>query len=706
MSRSNASNKITPAALQAQLQQAIGLHQHGFLAQAEALYRGVLQARPAHPDALHLLGVLCVQGQRHAEGVDLIQRSVAINSHQSAPYSNLGNALTAMGRHSEAIAAFNKAIALKPDYAEALSNRGNALLALGRAQEALASYDKALALRPDLPEAWSNRGNALRFLQRHAEALASQDKALALRPDYAEAHMNRGTILADLRRDDEAVASYDKALACRPDYAEAYTNRGNALRAAGRLVEAAQSHERSLALNPNNPDAHANLGVVHGDMGSGALAAAAFRRALAINPDLLGVHSNLLLSLSHQADGSPEDYLAEARRFGERAAQLAQQVRAAQPLPDVTPRPLAGRRLRVGLVSGDLQNHPVGFFLETILAHLQDSRIELTAYATQAREDDLTRRIKPCFARWRTIAGMSDAAAAHLIVEDRIDVLLDLAGHTADNRLPLFAWKPAPVQASWLGYFASTGVQAIDHVLVDAVSVPPDHAGHFLERLIYLPDTRLCFSPPEEAAALAVAPSPATETGTVTFGCFQNLGKIGEEVLQAWSRIMRACPDARLWIQNKQMDGQATQALFASRLSAAGIAAERVTLHGPLPRGGYLTSYAQVDLLLDTFPYPGGTTTCEALWMGVPTLTLAGRTLLSRQGASMMACAGLQDWIASDVDDYVNKAVAHAGQVQQLALLRSGLRDRVQACALFDARLFARRLEEALLTMWAERAGA
>ncbi|RZI84842.1 MAG: tetratricopeptide repeat protein [Rubrivivax sp.] len=650
------------------------------------------------------MGVLCVQGQRHAEGVDLIQRSVAINGHQSAPHSNLGNALMALGRHEQALSAFNKAIALKPDYPEALSNRGNALLALGRAQEALASYDTALALRPDLPEAWSNRGNALRFLQRHAEALASQDKALALRPDYAEAHMNRGTILADLRRDDDAVASYDKALACRPDYAEAYTNRGNALRAAGRLVEAAQSHERSLALNPNNPDAHANLGVVHEDMGLGAPAAAAFRRALAINPDLLGVHSNLLLSLSHQADCSPQDYLAEARRFGERAAQLAQKARAAQPEPAVTPQPLGGRRLRVGLVSGDLQNHPVGFFLETILAHLQDSRVELTAYATQAREDDLTRRIKPCFAQWRTIAGMSDAAAAQLIAQDRIDVLLDLAGHTAANRLPLFAWKPAPVQASWLGYFASTGVEAIDHVLVDAVSVPPEHAGHFLERLVYLPDTRLCFSPPEEAAALPVAPSPAAANGTVTFGCFQNLGKIGDEVLQAWSRIMRACPEARLWIQNKQMDGQATQALFVSRLSAAGIATERVALHGPMPRGDYLASYAQVDLLLDTFPYPGGTTTCEALWMGVPTLTLAGRTLLSRQGASMMACAGLQDWIASDVDDYVSKAVAHAGQVQQLAWLRSGLREQVQTCALFDARLFASRLEEALLTMWAERA--
>lgn len=700
MSKSNASAaKLSPAALQAQLQQAIGLHQHGFLGQAETLYRSILQARPAHPDALHLLGVLCVQGQRHAEGVDLIQRSVAINGHQPGPYSNLGNALTAMGRHEEALSAFNKAIALKPDYPEALSNRGNALLALGRAKEALASYDKALALRPDLPEAWSNRGNALRFLQRHADALASHDKALALRPDYAEAHMNRGTILADLRRDDEALASYDKALACRPDYAEAYTNRGNALRAAGRLVEAAQSHERSLALKPDYPDAHANLGVVYDDMGLGTRAAEAFRRALAINPDLLGVHSNLLLSLSHQPDCSPEDYLAEARRFGERAAKMA------PPAPAVAPAPLAGRPLKVGLVSGDLQNHPVGFFLETILAHLQGSRIELTAYATQAREDDLTRRIKPFFTHWRMIAGMSDAAAARLIADDSIDVLLDLAGHTAANRLPLFAWKPAPVQASWLGYFASTGVQAVDHVLVDAVSVPPDHAGHFLESLIYLPDTRLCFSPPQEAATLPVAPAPAARTGTVTFGCFQNLGKIGDEVLQAWSRIMHACPDARLWIQNKQMDGQATQAMFMARLTDHGIAAERVTLRGPVSRGDYLASYAQVDLLLDTFPYPGGTTTCEALWMGVPTLTLAGHSLLGRQGASMMACAGLGDWIAADVDDYVAKGVMRAGQVPQLTALRAGLRDQVQVCPLFDARLFANRLETALLAMWADKAG-
>lgn len=695
MSKSkNSSVKITPAQMTAQLQQAMALHQQGALAQAEAMYQALLGVRPQHVDALHLLGILHVQTGRIEAGIELIRKSISINGYQSAPHSNLGNALMALQHHEEAIQSYNKAIALKPDYAEAYNNRGNAFNALGRYREALASYDKALALRPDLAETHSNRGNALRGLQRHDEALASYDQALARSPGHAEAHMNKGTTLVDLYRHQEALACYDRALALNPSYAQACTHKGNVLRELGRLEEAAACHQRAIALAPGHDDAYGNLGVVQQELGQGGQAIQTYRSALAINPGNLRIHSNLLFAMSSHLACSPQDYLTEARHFGELAASKAGavNVQAAQGPAD--------RPLRVGLVSGDLKNHPVGFFLEAILTQLDPSRIELVAYATHPREDDLTQRIKPLFAHWRMIAALDDRSAADLIAQDRVDILVDLAGHTAENRLPLFAWKPAPVQVSWLGYFASTGLASMDYLLADAVSVPPDHESHFTETIWRLPETRLCLSPPAQPEQAPVAPPPALEQGYVTFGCFQNMSKMNTPVLDSWARVMQALPEARLLIQNKQMDCAETRALLMSRLSAVGVDPGRVMLRPPLARHGYLNAYAQVDILLDTFPYPGGTTTCEALWMGVPTVTLAGETLLSRQGASILTCAGLADWITEDVDGYVAAALRHAGDVAALAALRSQLRARVTNTALFDARRFASHWQDALQAMW------
>jgi predicted O-linked N-acetylglucosamine transferase (SPINDLY family) len=360
--------------------------------------------------------------------------------------------------------------------------------------------------------------------------------------------------------------------------------------------------------------------------------------------------------------------------------------------------PIAAERLRVGLVSGDLLNHPVGYFVESLLCALDPSRIELFAYPTQPLADALTARIQPRFAAWRPLYGRSDAAAAKLIHDDGLHVLIDLSGHTAHNRLPVFAWKPAPVQVSWLGYFATTGLAEIDYLLADAVSVPPEHHDHFTEKIWYLPDTRLCFTPP--AIDVPVTPLPAQANGYVTLGSFQNLAKLGEAVLDRWGRILAALPNARLRVQNKQLADPGVRAQLIERLRRAGIEPERVALHGPMPRRDYLAAHAEVDFIVDTFPFPGGTTTCEALWMGVPTLTLAGDRLIARQGASLLAAAGLNDWIAHSEAEYVEQALAFARDVPALAALRSSLRAQALRSPLFDATGFARNFECALRKMW------
>ena len=315
---------------------------------------------------------------------------------------------------------------------------------------------------------------------------------------------------------------------------------------------------------------------------------------------------------------SPDEYLAEARRFN---CKLKTRPFGGRDRPRAS-----GGRLRVGFVSGDLRTHPVGFFLEGILQHLDPSKFELFAYPTIAKADELTARIRPRFSRWHLLKGQTDEAAAQAIRADQIDILLDLAGHTGDNRLPVFGLRPAPVQVSWLGYFASTGVSAMDYVLADDVCVPLGSEHFFTEKVWRLPQTRLCFTPPTDGTTPNVSALPALERGYITFGCFQRLPKITDSVLGLWQQVFAALPDARLLLQSHQTGRPLYVEQILTRLARVGIHADRVTVRGPAHRSAYLQSYAKVDMVLDTFPYTGGTTTCEALWMGVPTVTLTGET--------------------------------------------------------------------------------
>jgi predicted O-linked N-acetylglucosamine transferase (SPINDLY family) len=481
---------------------------------------------------------------------------------------------------------------------------------------------------------------------------------LEIKPDYGEAHVNLGAILKEQGRLGEAEASYRRALEIKPDFAAAHFNLGNALREQGRLAEAEAS----------------------------------YGRALEFEPDYLEARSNLLFALNYGASHTPSFCLNEAREYGRR---LGKNVGARFSSWQCLARP---ERLRVGLMSGDMRSHPVGYFLEGLLAHIDSVRVELIAYPTQDTADELTARIRPHFAAWKPLIGRSDEAAARSIHADGVHVLLDLSGHTAGHRLPVFAWKPAPVQVSWLGYFATTGVPEMDYLLADEIGVPAADREQFTEAIWYLKDTRVCFTAPKVDAVVALL--PALLKGNITFGCFQNLTKLGDEVLAVWRTIFAALPDAQLRLQCKQLRDPAAKKHLAQRLQQHGIAPTRVAMHGPVDREAYLAAHAEVDFILDTFPYPGGTTTCEALWMGVPTLTLAGNTLLARQGASLLAAAGLPEWVAANKADYVGKAIALASDLPKLAALRGALRRQVLESPLFDAPGFARNFEAALWAMW------
>jgi predicted O-linked N-acetylglucosamine transferase (SPINDLY family) len=457
-------------------------------------------------------------------------------------------------------------------------------------------------------------------------------------------------------------------------------------------------------------------------LGSGDLAGAlaCFEAALAQEPDFDFASLCRVHALSCSVDCVPQQYLQAARAHGARLATVAVPY-GDWSLPYVpTAECSADAPLRVGLVSGNFHEHPVGYFLESLVQALSPHRagarpsVQLFAYDNRSDEDALTARLRPDFTHWETIVGADDAWVARKIHSHGLHVLIDLDGYTDGNRLGVFAWRPAPLQLSWLGYWASTGLDAIDAVLADEVGLPPALEGQFSEAIGRMPHSRLCYSPPvTRSPGLAFAPTvpplppasplPALRSGYITFGCFQSPVKITNEALRTWGQVMQAVPGSRLRLVCRQSLNPTLAQAWALRLLAAGIAPGRVDLAPMESRRDYLASYADVDMVLDTFPATGGTTTCDALWSGVPTLTLAGHTLLARQGASLLCAAGLPGWVAVDQADFVRRAVAFAQDWPGLSTLRAGLREHVLTSPLMDATRFAVDWERALRDLWARK---
>lgn len=579
--------------------------------------------------------------------------------HPNVPPIETGLALLQAGRLAEAAAVFRQILAVRPNYADALHLLGLVAYHEGRYGEAVDLIMAALGHQTS-EIFYGNLGNAFAGQGKRAAAVECFRQAIALRPDYVQAHNNLGNLLREQGDFSGAVQCFRTVISLKSDYAEAYNNLANALV----------------------------------DLGDLEAAIEAYRRAIALKPGLLEARSNLLFILSYREDLDQTTYLAEAMEFGRIATAGAKPWRNWL----TSTEPERRTPLRVGLVSGDLKTHPTGHFLESILARIDRSRIELVAYPTRRLEDALTARIKPYFSAWTPLASLNDEQAAARIRDDRIDLLLDLSGHMNYNRLPLFAWRPAPVQASWLGYFASTGLPAMDYLLGDPHVLPADAQAHYTERLRRLPDSYLCFTPPAER--VDVGPLPLTIQGHVTFGCFNHLMKMNDGVVDVWARILHAVPGSRLFLKAKQLDDAPTRETTIARFAQRGIDASRLMLEGRSPRAEYFAAYNRIDIALSPFPYPGGTTSVEGLWMGVPVLCRRGDRFLSNICTSMLHSAGLADWIAQGDDEYVAKAIAFAADVPRLTALRATARASLLASPLCDAARYARHLETAFEAMW------
>jgi predicted O-linked N-acetylglucosamine transferase (SPINDLY family) len=528
--------------------------------------------------------------------------------------------------------------------------------------------------------------------KRLSEAEASFRRVLELKPDYAEAHFNLGNLLDEAKRLPEAEASYRRALELKPDYADVYYNLGTLFLEAQRLPEAESSFRRALELKPDFAEAHNNLGATLKELGLPDDAVTCYRRALEIKPDFAEAHSNLLFCLSHSGVMDAQALFVEHCRFGE---QYEAPLRV-NCLPHNNSRN-SERCLQIGMVSGDLRNHAVAYFIEPVLAHLAGyPQLTLHAYANHVIDDSITQRMRGHFAYWHPIVDLSDVTLAQKIRDDGIDILIDLSGHTAENRLLTFARKPAPVQVSWMGYPGTTGLKAMDYYFTDRFSLPKGQFDdQFTEKIVCLP-ANAPFLPSEDAPAINSL--PALSNGYMTFGSFNRLSKLSPSVIALWSQLLRALPDSRMLLGAIPEEGRYD--ILIEWFEHNGIARERLSFYGRCGMDAYLGLHHQVDVCLDTFPYNGGTTTCHALWMGIPTLTLAGATLPGRVGAAILGHVGLEGFVAHDAADFVQMGLFWADNLAALSDIRTGLRERFANSAMGQPALVAAGVERALRTMW------
>jgi predicted O-linked N-acetylglucosamine transferase (SPINDLY family) len=681
--------------LQEQFKAGLSHHQAGRLAEAETLYRQVLAQRPDHVDALHLLGVLAAQTRRYDVAVDLIGRAIALRPNFPEAHNNLGNALLESGHPDQAVAACRRAVELKPNYADAHYNLGNALRAQVRLEEAVAAYRQAVALRPGFGSALSNLGIALNDMGEVAESIAAHRQAVALMPNMPEAHNNLGLALKAAGRMDEAIAECRRAIALRPDCAEAFTNLGVALKDNGQFDDAIAAARQAVALKPDFAEGYTNVGTVLRETGEIEEAIAAYRRAVSLRPDLPAPHSNLLFTLHYHQGYDPQAVFQEHRRWDQQHAEPLKKL--IQPYSNVRD---PDRPLRIGYVSADFWEHPVGRFVSPLLRHHDRRQFEIYCYSNSARSDGMTARLRSYAGQWRQMVGVNDEQAAAQIRDDAIDILVDLSGHTAGNRLLVFARRPAAIQMSYLGYPGTTGLSAIDYRLTDGLADPAELTDRFYsERLYRLARTNWCFAPPDNAPAVQLP--PVLSRGYVTFGSFNNFAKVTDSMLKTWAEILRRIPHSRLLLKAKSLSAQSVRRRVESKFSACGIDPDRLELcDWQFDHASHLTQYGEMDIALDTFPYGGTTTTCDALWMGVPVVTLAGQTHVSRVGLSLLSNVGLPETIATTGEAYIDTAVALAEDHDRLKRLRAGVREQMKMSPLMDAEGFARDVESAYRQMW------
>ena len=654
--------------------------QQGKLPAAEAAFRRATQLAPANAGAWHNLSVVLRDLNRADEAEQCARQAAALDATSPAIWLNLANALYQQARWDDAAQAYRRSLALDPEQPAAWCNLGATEQLRQQPQAARQALERSLALAPDDPLTLTNFAQLLADHGELERARAVLLQLLAKRPQMAAAWVALSNVLERLGDLQGATTACLRALSLTPGDSQAQQNLALLLRTERSLPLVESMLQHVLSSYPNDPSAWMLLGHIRGGQARQDEALAAMRRAISLPPFNADRHGKFLFTLQNASGITPEELLAEHRAW---AAAFADALTPPQPPARRPP----AQRLRLGLVSPDFGLHPIGFMVLPLLEYLDKSRCHVTCYSDRRTPpDDYTRRFQAAADAWRDTLPLAHEQLAAQIREDECDVLIDLAGHTS-RRLPVFARRPAPLQATWFGYVGTTGLAAMDYLIADRHHVPPGDERHYTERILRLPHGYACYGPPLDAPV--VAPLPALGAGLFTFGCFNGVLKFTPQMFDAWAEILRHVPASRLLLKNNGLNQLSIQEDLWRRFEARGVERRRVLLEGWSPHVQLLEQYGRVDLALDTQPYSGGLTTCEALWMGVPVVTFPGRTFAGRHSLSHLSNAGCQQFAASDVAGYMELAVNWASRWPELAALRTGLREQVRRSPLCDAATFA-----------------
>jgi predicted O-linked N-acetylglucosamine transferase (SPINDLY family) len=671
---------------------AVARHQAGQLAEAEQLYRAVLEQAPTHAATLCNLGAVLARQERNDEAARCYSLCLSATPGYADAHYNFGNLYRKVGRYRESVAEYQSCLKGNPSHSSAYFNMGLALIALGELAAAAECFRQTIALQPGHTDAYNRLGDLLLRMGQVNEGIEQFRQYVSLRPDDPRGYNNLGLAVANAGRSNEAVELLLKALALNPNYPDAHNTLALAYEALGRKDDASHHYREAVRLNPNFADAWSNLGTNLTEQGRADEATAALRQSLAVRPHAPAIFSNLLLTLNYSSNLTPEQVAAEHRRYAEQFAPTT----PPSPLPtDPDPE----RRLRIGYLSGDFRQHTVAGFIELLLTHHDRDRFHVTAYANVHRTDDTTAKLQKLADRWRFVYAQTDEQAAAQVRADKIDILIDLSGHTAGNRLLLLAQRPAAVQALLFGYPNTTGLGAVDYRITDAVSDPTGISEHlYAEKLLRLDGLAWAYQPPADPPP--VTPLPSASTDTFTFGCLNNAAKISDACLETWAKLVLAVPNAKLVLLAGQSKAGADR--LVQKFTAAGLKREQLELLMRLPKREYFEAYSRFDLALDPFPYNGGVTTGDALWMGVPVLAVAGKSYVSRQGVSVLTHMGHPEFAAESPAQLVEVAKTWAANRDLLADIRAGLRERV-AKSVGEPRAYVRSLEAGLRAAWKER---
>jgi len=704
----------------------LGIQHHGAgnLAQAEQIYRSVLQADANCAGAWHLLGVIAHQVGQQQVALEYITRAIELWPNDAGFYSNLGEVYRHLERRDEAIQAYNKAISMQPEHPEALSNLGNVLDELGRYEEAKVALESALRLRPNYPAALSNLGNVYKALGDAQQASHCYREAVKFDPNFSQGHNNLGTLLEAQADIAGAELCFREAVRIRPEFADAWYNLGGVLKRTGRYVMAVQAFRQALATRPEYAEAHNNLGVTLKELGQhdqalihcrtatqqranyveainnvaviteelGLLdeSLANYRAALTLRPDYMEIRSGWLLALNYDWRLDPDTIAQEHHLWGKIYT-------PANPPPPFQNTPAPDRRIRLAYVSPDFRRHPVANFIEAAIESHDREQFDITLFSDVEARDVVTDRLQKLTERWVNVNNMNYRDVYEQIRQHNIDIVVELTGHTARNRLPSLLLRSAPVQVTYLGYPNSIGIPQIDYLITDDIVDPPGEERLFVEKLARLDGGFSCYRPRDDAPP--VMPSRALERGYVTFGSLHSLSKFNPAVMDLWCRVLHAVPNSRMLMFRTTLVNETAERVrgeFAKR----GIDPSRVDLRGHVPAEGYLTTYYDIDVTLDVIPWSGHTTACESMWMGVPTVTHLGNRHAARMVASVLHGVGHPEWIGRSLDEYVEIAARLASDISSLANLRLKLREEMAASALCDGPPFARKLEAAYRQMW------